>query len=469
MPQIDGRLKAAYSFSERGETDKAWPIASELLNENPDDPKVLYIVGNVMRTLGHVGVALNLFRRAVSLETMVPNIWMHYGACLHDTHKYEDARKAFLNVHKALPNDPMPIANIAATYVQEGRAREAVEWADKALKLDPNHKVASVSKSFGCLALGRWAEGWDRAQYLYGETLTIRVYNPPEKEEPQWDGSPGKTVVVQADQGLGDMIMFSQCIPQMVRDCKKVIIETNERLVGLFQRNFPETDVYGTLKNRTDVLWPQNYEIDAHIHISLLGKFYRPDNASFPKVAYLKPDDDMSSKWLKWLERFPKPWVGIAWRGGIQRTNEASRSIKLEEFWPIIQKSGTAISLAYQDVGLEIAKWNIDHDKQVIVPPIDNEGDYDESVALISQLDEVVTVTTTVAHVCGALGKKASVLVNQSPQWRYCYGGDHLMWYPDSLTMFRQVKGEQGWSPAIARLAKQFDVRRSLAGSSSPT
>lgn len=466
---IDSRFKQAHGHLEREEWAAAWTVSSEILNENPESEKGLYCAGVVMRQMGHIGVALQLFRRALAMQSRVPNIWMHYGACLHDTHKYEEALEAFRVVAKALPKDPMPWANMAGSFIQQGKPREAVEHADKALTFvskwlsDGGTEaaasratfIANVSRAFGCLALGRWADGWKSAAYLYGDHLTIRVYNPPEREEPQWDGSPGKTVVVQADQGLGDMIMFSQCLPQMVKDCKKVIIETNERLVNLFQRNFPETDVYGTLKDRTNVLWPEKYQIDAHIHISFLGKFYRTKDADFPKVAYITPNPEMAAKWRAWLEQFPRPWIGYAWRGGIQRTNEASRSLPLSELGSMLNQSGTPISLAYQDVGREIAVWNLENKRaQVIVPPL-TEDDYDETVALISQLDEVVTVQTTVAHVCGALGKRASVLVNNSPQWRYCYGGDHLMWYPDTLKLYRMAPGEKTWDYVIRRASKQ--------------
>ncbi len=81
-------------------------------------------------------MALQTFRRALSIERKVPHIWMHYGACLHDTHQYEDAREAFHLVHKVLPKDPMPLANIAATYVQQGKANQALEFADKALAIN---------------------------------------------------------------------------------------------------------------------------------------------------------------------------------------------------------------------------------------------------------------------------------------------------------------------------------------------
>jgi hypothetical protein len=453
----DSRPLLCRNLIERGDYSNAYLLASELLNEQPENAKALYLFGWVLRQQGHVGAALQMFRRALSIMPDTPNIWMHYGACLHDTHQYEDARQAFHRVRKDLPDDPMPIANIAATYVQEGKCNDTIKWADMALAIDPEHRIARQAKAFGCLGLGRWADGWEHAQVMYGESLTIRVYNPPEREEPQWDGTKGLTVVVQADQGLGDMIMFSQCLHEMVKDCKQVIVETNPRLAGLFRRNFPGIIVYDTLK-QDEISWPLDHQIDAHIHISLLGKFYRRDTAAFHKRPYLEADPAKRAVWRAWLEQFPKPWVGLAWRGGIPQTNTTARSMQLADLAPVIRPGGTAISLAYQDVGLEIARWNIDNHEQVVVPPIDNKGDYDETIALIAELDHVVTVTTTVAHVCGALGKKAYVLVNSIPLWRYVYGGDHMVWYPDSLRLYRQKRGEDGWSHAVARLARDYEA-----------
>src|SRR5690242_1256003 len=195
---FDSRVRQCHDLIEREEYAQAWPVASAMLNDNPDDPKGLYFSGWILRSQGHIGMALQMFRRALAIERSVPNIWMHYGACLHDTHQYDDAREAFQLVHKVLPKDAMPVANIAATYVQQGRANQAVEWADKALAITPDNRIARVAKAYGCLALGRWADGWEHVEALYGEAITIRVYKDPEHEEPMWDGSKGKTVVVQA-------------------------------------------------------------------------------------------------------------------------------------------------------------------------------------------------------------------------------------------------------------------------------
>src|SRR5690242_10832618 len=120
---------------DRDDLTAAWPLASEHLTEFPDDAKALFLCGAIMRKLDHTGVALTLFRRALANAPEQPNVWMHYGACLHDTNQYQDAREAFAKVHKMLPGDPMPLANTAASYVQEGRCTEALKFANRALEI----------------------------------------------------------------------------------------------------------------------------------------------------------------------------------------------------------------------------------------------------------------------------------------------------------------------------------------------
>ncbi len=450
---IANKVRAAWEHVTRKDFTDAWPILSDVLNEEPDNAAALYLAGCVMRSQSHVGLSLTLFRRALALRQDIPNIWMHYGAALHDTHAYDEARECFTAVLKWLPTDPMPYGNIAAGYIQQGKAREAVEWADKALAIDPNHTIAKIAKAFGCLALGRWAPAWEHIDALYEEKMVTRVYTP--EKEPVWDGSKGKTVVVTTDQGLGDQIMFAQCLTEMARDCKELIIETSERMEGLFRRNFPGATVYGTLKHK-GITWPSNHKIDASMHLSRIGTYYRRADEDFPKRAYLTPDPEKVAVVRKALEQYPRPWIGLAWRGGIPETNTKARSMELPDLAPVIKAGGTMISLAYQDVRQEIARWNIDNPEQIVVPVIDNTGDFDWTMALISELDHVVTVTTTAAHVCGAIGKRAYVLVNQVPQWRYAHGKDHLMWYPDSLTLYRQKPGEKGWEHAVGRLAKDY-------------
>lgn len=454
--------KVAHALVHAEKWPQAWAMVSELLNERPDDPELLYLAGAIMRNQGSVGMSLTFFSKALAHDKKQPNLWMHYGATLHDLHEWDDAIAAFDKVAKMCPTDPMPPANTAASYSQMGRWRECIEQADKAIALDPDCYIAHISKSFACFALGRWADGWKHGAHLYENHLAVRVYNAKDNEEPEWDGSPGKTVVVQCDQGIGDIIMFAQCLPAMAKDCKEVILECAERLVPLMKRNFPQLTVYGTLK-QAGQSWSLDHKIDAHVHISAIGRYYRTKAEDFPRNPYLTPDAARADKWRAWLADKPRPWVGVSWKGGIQRTLTHLRSLDLEQFAPVLEQNGTFVDLSYADNKAEIARWNIKGRSQILIPPID-QTDYEDTLALLSVLDEVATVTTAVVHACGAMGRTARVLVPEAPMWRYAHRcGDGMIWYPEhSVRMYRRAPGEE-WASTIKRLAKDVAHRIMLA------
>lgn len=454
---MKNEIRLAHSLVHAERWVEAWAVINKLLNEDPDRPEILYLAGCACRGLGHIGMGLPLLAKALAKEQNQPNLWMQYAATMHDLNKWDEGIEAFNIVHRMLPDDPMPIANISAALVQKGKWNDCINKADDALMLEPTNHIAHISKGFACLALGRWKDAWEHSEYLYGNHLHVRIYREPGNEEPMWDGSKGKTVVVQCDQGVGDIIMFAQCLTEMIRDCKQVIVECAERMVPVFHGMFPDLHIYGTLKDEKQS-WSMNYEIDASIHLSYLGKFYRKKDSDFPRKPYLKAEPILVEKWKHYLSRFPRPWIGLAWQGGIQQTMKHLRSITLEDYRPIIELGGTFVDLSYHDSEPEVALWNIENPAHQVVKPYVHKDNFADTIALIAALDEVVCVTTTVAHVCGALGRSAYVVVPQVPTWRYAYkfgDGNQMIWYPPgSVELFRRKPGEVEWEPTIKRIAK---------------
>ena len=448
---LEERINLAHTAVKREDFNKALVILRDASNQEPDHPAILYLLGLSFRGLGHTAVAMQLFRRSLALLPSKANIWLHYGACLHDLNKYDEAREAFLHVHKEFPQDPQPISNIASGFTQLGRNREAIEWANRAIAIEPDNRVARIAKGFSSLSLGRWTDGWEYLRDLYGETLEVRIYTPA--GEPEWDGEPWKTVVVQCEQGVGDQIMFSQCLEEMKARSEEVIVECAPRMVRYFERNFG-VKAYGTLKQKM-ADWPAKHKIDAHTHISFLGKWFRNRDTDFPRKAYITPDPERLAKWKDWLKKFPRPWVGLSWKGGIPQTNMQSRSVRVEDYAPIMELPGTFFDMSYDPSDLEVARWNIENRTQIVKPPIDT-ADYEDTISLTAALDDVVTVTTTLAHVCGALGRHAYVLVPHATQWRYAYrvdDGKGIVWYPKgSISLYRQANGEEGFGHTINRI-----------------
>ena len=184
-------LRSARAAVAREDWVRAWHLTNAALNEEPDRPESLYLMGHILRQQGNVGLALPLFSKALAYNQKQPNLWMNYGACLHDLNRWDEAIKAFTVVHGMHPQLDMPPANIAGSLVNMGKWHDAINWADKALEINSENYIARIAKTFACLAIGRWKDGWEYAESLYGNHLDIRIYNTPEKEEPTWDGSKG--------------------------------------------------------------------------------------------------------------------------------------------------------------------------------------------------------------------------------------------------------------------------------------
>jgi tetratricopeptide (TPR) repeat protein len=406
--------RAAHKALVDGNADSAWKAISEMLNIDMDNPHGLYMAGVFMRQKGHSGVAAQLFRRCVSLETRFPNPWMNFGACLHDIHMYDEAIEVFEVLRKMIPKEPQVYANLAASHVQKGDFAQAMNYASEALQRNPEHRNAKAVKALACLGLERWKEGFADYSNMYGGQITIRTYCQP--EEPEWDGTAGQTVVIQCDQGIGDEIRYASLLDELAYDCKQVILDCHPKLENVFKRSFPGIAVHGTKKLKEGLSWLANYKIDARYHISGLGRFYRKKNDDFPRKPYLSTNPDLRKKWKTALEGLPRPLVGLAWQGGSTTTGRELRSTKLSQWAPLVECGGTFVDLSYHDSAAEVNAFVL---KGHIYRPKIDESDYEDTLALIAELDLVVCVPTTVMHAAGAIGKPVWVLVPPYTPWEF--------------------------------------------------
>jgi hypothetical protein len=272
---------------------------------------------------------------------------------------------------------------------------------------------------------------------------------------PEWQGEAftGKSVLVYAEQGIGDEIMFANCFGDLVDEARRVVIECDPRLAQLFARSFRGAAVFpGRLPGPHPWL-QQAGEIDVQVPAGSLPARYRPSWACFPRHrGYLRPDLEKVARYrarLAGLE--PGRKVGIAWRGGIAKTRRALRSIAPPELAPLLGRPDLSFVCLQHAVTTEdlaasgaLAPGRFHHWPDALV-------DADETAALMSALDCVVTVCSYVVHLGGALGLDVRVLVPASPEWRYLRAGHEMPWYP-TVRLFRQREGER-WEKVIRAMA----------------
>jgi len=221
-------------------------------------------------------------------------------------------------------------------------------------------------------------ENWDGWEYRSDWSITFQGWNGFKLKIPKWNGRPVGKLVISSEQGIGDEILYGSAIPElMVRLGPKALeLQCHPRLIPVFERS------YGIKAVPRKVL-SQITDGDAVVALGDLFMFYRRDKSHFPKKPFLKVDPEKREKWLKILEGYPKPWIGIAWK---------SRHGEIE-VGRIIPKSGTGFNLQY---------GGFDHRLKNL--PVDPLLDMDDHLALVSCMDKVVSVTQTLVHEAGALG-----------------------------------------------------------------
>ena len=422
--------------------DAAHRILCGVLDDEPDNPLALFGLGSLYVKRESYGAAYNLFKRVVQLAPHREQGWNNLGLCMDAAERHKEARECFEKALKRSPNNADYLGNLSLTWLEEQDYRKAAEVSAKALAIQPGHPGAGAIHGYANLALGNWALGWAgyecalggkyRKEYSYGD-------------EPRWDGSPRKRIVVYGEQGLGDEIMAASMIPDAQKDCAEVVVDCDPRLAGLFRRSFPGVHVYGT-RREGEVDWLADHQPEARAAAMSLGRFYRLRDEDFRGGKYLEADPERRLQWRALFDSWgTKKRIGLCWSGGIPSTGMKRRAMGLEALRPLIESvDADFVSLQYKDPTAEIEASGLPvrHFKRAC-----ETQDYDDTAALVAELDLVLGVSTTAHHLADALGVQSIVFVPLRPTW--LYARDPVPFHP-SWKLFRQKDGET-WAKTVRR------------------
>lgn len=455
---IDTHLRQALQYYNMEDWPGALREVNKVLRENPDYFRALYALSNIARRAGSLGIALLAARRCVELNGENPQALNALGQCLDRVGSEVDAFTAFKRSLDILPNatTAMHIANL---YANRGSPETALTWYAKARTMPgaDGHDDGDFAQNeaFAHLALRQWPEGWEKMRHSVGRShhRKDRKYHDAE----MWSGQETDSLVIWGDQGIGDEIMFASCIADAAKLAKRVIIDTEPKLAGLFKRSFPDAEVHGTLPNDAPPWLVGSGPLSHRCIISQLPQFFRLKDADFPAEPYLVADPDrcrMVKALLNGVRPVNprRPKIGIAWTGGMIDTGRDRRSLPAANLSNIVRALPGVdwFSLQYMPAP-EASAHGIHH-----YPFLTETGDMDDVAALISELDAVVSVQTAVVHVAGALGKPCFVLVNSRPAWRYGAKGSSMPWY-GSVELFRQEGGD--WSAPTRLMLERLKER----------
>jgi len=379
---------------------------------------------------------------------------------LRDT---QDDEQALRYVRTALSLQPR-LAEAHSCLAQllqfQGKSEDAIRECDTALEINPAATHPRMIRALALLSLGRYEPGWEDYEERKRVYPLFAVRKFP---YPEWAGGDlaGQRLLVFHEQGLGDEIMFASCFRDVLRDAPQCVIECSAKLAPLFRRSFQNATIAVGDQTNPDLTYLQSQPaIDCQVAAGSLPRIYRRNLSDFPSEAgYLQADAAATQCWKERLRNTStgdRPSIGLSWRGGVQSTNQATRSVAPDALKLLVASPRiNFVSLQYGDRTADLAVLNAGSYARVH-DWLEAQATFDETAALVSALDLIITVDTTVAHLAGALGKPVWVMVPHNAEWRYLREGTAMPWYP-TMRIFRRRHGAD-WSDTVMEIAQALEL-----------
>jgi tetratricopeptide (TPR) repeat protein len=362
------------------------------------------------------------------------------GTVLQKLGRYEETLAWYDRAAALRLNFAPPIIGKAHSLIELRRIDEAFASYTQCLALDPKNPDARWGLALLQMLVGNFEAGWPGREVRW----ELGLMPDPKLPQPLWLGDStieGKTILLYADEGIGDMFQFARYMPMVAALGARIILVVADAARSLMTRMDGVAECIpkpiGTLPG-----------FDVHCHVSSLPLAFKTTPDTIPSaVPYLPlPTDDRIKEWEQRLGARDQFRVGLVWSGNAGHSNDHNRSMPLRELTGILDLEATFISLQ---------KDLRDQDRQVfagtgIVDMTESLSDFDETAALISCLDLVISVDTSVAHLAGGLGRPTWILLPYTPDYRWMFDRDDTPWYP-TARLFRQTE-ERQWSSVLDRI-----------------
>jgi tetratricopeptide (TPR) repeat protein len=399
--------------------------------------------GAALRDLKRSEEAIASFDRAIALKSDDAVAYYNRGNALLDLKRPGEALLTF-DKAIALKSDYADAYNSKAAALQNLKDPEsALEIYGKAIDLRPNNAAACWNQSLCFLQLGRFEQGWRQYEWRKKLDPPIAARDFP---KPLWLGREdiaSKIVFVHCEQGLGDTLQFCRYLKLLEARGAMAIISVQQPLHRLLQQLGPAIRVI----NQDEI--PSDF--DYHCPLLSLPLALGTTLETIPaEQQYLRADEGRQSDWSA---RFPsgRPRIGVVWSGSQTHKNDHNRSIGLKRFLPICDLDANWICLQ-KEIPEEDA-FALEQFRRIAVYN-QHLRDFSDTAALIDQMDLIITIDTSVAHLAGALGKPVWILLPFNPDWRWMLDRQDSPWYP-SARLFRQQRIDD-WEGVIDRIKSEL-------------
>jgi len=446
----DAHYNLGTVLQELGDRQQAAEAYREAIRLRPDMALAHNNLGNIYKQMGNTAEAIGCYERAIGIHPDQAEAMMNLGSVLQQQGQLPETVACYQKALRSKPDSAEAYSNLGAVLQEQGKAARALACYQASLRLRPDFPEAHYNLALLYLSQEKFAEAWP--EYVW--RLKCQHFRPRVFGKPLWDGSPlaGRTLLVHAEQGLGDTMMFVRFLSTVRKLGGRVLFESHPSLVPLLKTSgmddvfaagneLPPYDVYLPLLNLP----------------SLLGVNRESLAGASP---YLAADPELTQQWSDKLSKHKGFRVGIAWQGNPEYAFDRTRSIPLDQYAPLAQVEGVRLislqkSEAEQSRIAQSARATADFPLEDLGPGFDEaSGAFMDTAAVMKNLDLVITSDTATAHLAGALGVPVWVALCASPDWRWFVKREDSPWYPTMRLFRQQTAGD--WSAPFGAMARQL-------------
>lgn len=422
---VPALLDLGTSYARMNQLDQSERTLSSLTELQADNANAWFFLGNTQRQQRKFSHALRSYLEAVDCSPDSAPAHNNVADMYRELHHYDDALKHY-NIALDIKPDLIEAFNgRGVLYAIMGDYPQAAADYTSALALDSTSTITHFNRAFLLLHQGNYEEGWREYEKRPALTQTeaIRGFR-----QPRWRGEniEGKTILLHPEQGFGDTLQFCRYT--------KMVAERGARVIAFVQPHLKTLlmglDGAHRLVTRDEPL----PDFDVHCtYLSLPGIFQTRQNTIPAQERYIQAPLDRVAQWKQRIGDKRRPRVGIVWSGSANHSSDHNRTLTLEYFLTAITGDVELFSLQNE---LRTGDENT-LEKSSVIHFGAELGDFADTAALIEQMDLVITVDTSIAHLAASLGVPTWTLILHYPDWRWRREGDQTAWYP-TMRLFRQ-------------------------------
>ena len=433
-------FQAALHAHQSGDIAQAAELYMRILCSEPMHADALHLLGVVAYQTRHFHHAVRLILHSIRVERNAPvaRRYNNLGAALLDNLRSDLAKEAFKVALILNPAFTDSLINIGNIHTIEDELDNAIRWFGRSITMQPGAAPGHFARSKALLAAGRFQEGWGEYDWRWhtGEASRRSFL------QPRWKGEDpsGKTILIHAEQGMGDTIQFCRYVPLVADLGATTIFEAPPELMDLLS-GMPGVSQF---VQRGDILPAFDYECP----LLDLPQIFGTDLKTIPQIVPLprllpSPVKRADQGTLR---------IGICWAGNPRHSKDKARSVPLAELVPLITENAASWHVLQKD--LRIGDAALMEGNATLIRDEAAFTRFSRTAELISTLDLVITVDTSIAHLAGTVGVPTWVMLPRDPDWRWLRQRTDSPWYP-AMRLFRQRHSGE-WQGVIREISSEL-------------